>query len=59
MGMNHIWEPDMPAAITHPGVIIGGDGMPCVDSGGNLFNRADGPGMPRAAHASSFQGEKK
>ena len=58
MGMHHIEEADMPAAITHPGVIIGDDGMPYVDSDGRLFNRADGLGMPRATQASSIQGKK-
>jgi hypothetical protein len=39
MGMHHIEEADVPADITHPGVIIGDDGMPYVDSDGRLFNR--------------------
>ena len=39
MGMHHVKELEMPAAITHPGVIIGDDGMPNVDSDGRLNNR--------------------
>ncbi len=40
MGMHHFEEPEMPAAITQLGFIIGEDGMPYVDSGGGLYNRA-------------------
>jgi hypothetical protein len=39
MGMHHIEEPDVPVAITHPGVILGDDGMLRVDSDGELYNR--------------------
>ena len=58
MGMHHVEEPEIPPAITHPGVIIGDDGMPYVESDGRLFKGTDGLGRPRAAHASSVQGEK-
>jgi hypothetical protein len=51
--MKHIKEDDMMAALTHPGVIVGSDGMVYVDEDANLLP-ADAPfgvglGHPRGA----------
>jgi hypothetical protein len=57
MIMNHIPEPDMLAAITHPGSIIGSDGMPFLDSEGNMldwnssFESANGHPRGAGTHA--------
>jgi len=58
MGMHHIEEPDLPAAITHPGAIIGGDGMPYVDSDEKLINRGRWPRQAARPRTASIQGEK-
>jgi hypothetical protein len=57
MIMNHIPEQDMLAAITHPGSIIGSDGMPFIDSEGNMldwntpFEQANGHPRGAGTHA--------
>ena len=53
MIMHHIKELDMLAAITHPGLFIGSDAMPYIDSKGGLLDWGapveDANGHPRAA----------
>lgn len=54
--MEHIKEPDMMAAILHPDIIIGSDGMPLVDDDGHSlpFDAPFGAGLGHPRSAGTF-----
>lgn len=54
--MEHIKEKDMLAAVLHPDVIIGSDGMPLVDAGGQSlpFDAPFGAGLGHPRSAGTF-----
>jgi len=54
--MEHIKEKDMRAAVLHPAVIIGSDGMPLVDANGKTlpFNAPFGAGLGHPRSAGTF-----